>query len=124
MSYFTEAELFCRCGRPSCDALTRVSPDLFTQLNSLRDRIGSPLRVTSALRCRAYNATVGGVGDSPHLRGEAVDIACEESMMRWTLLAANCQKDPLFTRVGIGRTFIHFDIASSQPRVIWLYKEF
>jgi hypothetical protein len=42
-------------------------------LQPLRDRIGTPIRVTSGYRCPEVNALVGGSATSQHVQGEAAD---------------------------------------------------
>lgn len=43
-------------------------------LQPLRDWIGSPILIGSGYRCPALNRAVGGVENSQHMKGEAVDI--------------------------------------------------
>lgn len=43
-------------------------------LDPLRERYGKPIYVNSGYRCPALNKAVGGVANSQHLTGEAVDI--------------------------------------------------
>lgn len=43
-------------------------------LDPLRERYGSGIRVTSAYRSPAVNKAVGGVANSRHLLGLAVDV--------------------------------------------------
>lgn len=43
-------------------------------LQPLRDHIGEPLIINSGYRSPALNAAVGGVKNSQHITGEAVDI--------------------------------------------------
>lgn len=51
--------------------------DLATNLlQPLRDHIGLPIKVNSGYRSPALNKAVGGVSNSSHLTGYAVDIVC------------------------------------------------
>lgn len=43
-------------------------------LQPLRNRINKPILVTSGYRCNSLNQIVGGVSNSQHLTGNAVDI--------------------------------------------------
>lgn len=43
-------------------------------LEPARQRLGKPITVNSGYRCQVHNKTVGGVANSQHMRGEAVDI--------------------------------------------------
>lgn len=54
-------------------------PDLMDQglvdkLDLLRDRLGLPIDISSSYRDPDHNASVGGVQDSQHLTGHAVDL--------------------------------------------------
>jgi uncharacterized protein YcbK (DUF882 family) len=63
---------------------------------------------------------VGGSKKSAHLRGNAVDIHCENSYHRFKIVQALL--DVGFTRVGIASTFIHADVDEElTDSVIWTY---
>ena len=123
MKWFDPSEYLCKCGRPECDAPKGVSPLLDRLLNTLRDRVGYRLTVTSGLRCAFWNDHEGGEKDSEHLTGEAADIAAPDSASRYNLIAANfADGPPLFTRYGIGKTFLHFGISRTLPNCCaWTY---
>ncbi|MEG2649998.1 MAG: D-Ala-D-Ala carboxypeptidase family metallohydrolase, partial [Eubacterium sp.] len=40
----------------------------------LRESLGAPVIITSGVRCTRYNAEVGGIEYSRHLRGHAADL--------------------------------------------------
>lgn len=72
--YFARAEFACPCGRcggfpaePS-KALVRVS-------NQIRAHFGRPMLPSSGVRCPEHNAEVGGVSNSRHLSGRALDFS-------------------------------------------------
>jgi uncharacterized protein YcbK (DUF882 family) len=46
---------------------------------SLRDRLGRPILVTSGYRCQRHNREVGGSPTSRHMAGRALDMAAAES---------------------------------------------
>jgi len=58
----------CGCGFDTIDAAT------LEILEEVRRHFAAPVVVTSGARCRDYNASVGGVPDSQHVRGRAADI--------------------------------------------------
>jgi len=46
------------------------------RLQKIRDILGYPVVITSGYRCDRLNRMVGGVDDSQHCIGQAVDIIC------------------------------------------------
>ena len=73
---FSWSELRCKCG---CGAQWISSPAL-DKLQALRERVGKPVVVHSAARCRDYNAKVGGKDQSQHIStadkpGRAFDVS-------------------------------------------------
>lgn len=119
MTHFTPEEFRCKCGRPDCDALPAVQKTLLDRLEVIRDEYGKPMIVTSGLRCAYWNTLKGGKPNSSHLTGYAADIACPDSSTRYAMLESGFR---VFTRLGIGKTFIHFGCDPALPmRVVWHY---
>ena len=78
----------------------------------LRERLGSPLTITSAYRSEAYNRQVGGASRSAHLRNEALDLIPAEGKINdlWRVLLA-LRRGGAF-KGGLGyypKKFIHLD---------------
>lgn len=115
--YFTEAE-FRRC-TPPC-SLQDMDQQLMRQLDAARASAGIPFVLNSAYRSVAYEKSKGRTGTSSHCKGLAVDIRCNSDANRWKVVAA--LMDNGFTRIGIGRTYVHADLDRSKTqRVIWHY---
>jgi len=105
------------CPHGSRDA---VDISLFIALGWLERDFGIDLEFSSGYRCKACNAAAGGVKNSAHLRGMAVDILIDNSAERWQLLSAAVKRG--FRRIGIGRGFIHLDLDLTLPQdIVWLY---
>lgn len=99
---------------------SNMDADLLVLLDELRDRYGKPIRVTSGYRTEKHNAAVGGVPESSHMRGYAVDIAASSSRERHDLVKLAIQVG--FNRIGIANSFIHLDNDPDKPyRVMWTY---
>ena len=122
---FSRHEFACNCG---CGA-DNISIGLVSKLQRIRDSVGLPMKITSGVRCEAHNATIGGVKKSAHVPanmhdgegvvGHAVDIACSDSILRYKLIKHGSQN---FSRVGIGKSFIHLDTDISKPQTVaWDY---
>ena len=97
-----------------------ISPDLVSALDCLEHTLNLKLFYNSGFRCPKCNKVAGGVRDSAHLRGLAVDVRCSTSLRR--MLVAKAALSLGFRRIGIGKTIIHLDVDVSLPQdVIWTY---
>jgi hypothetical protein len=88
------------------------------KLDAIRECAGFPFIVTSGYRTPEHNAKVGGVANSSHVKGLAVDIsAIGESLKRDI---AQCAIRNGITRIGWGQTFIHLDVDPDKtPNIVW-----
>ena len=122
--YFTEQELACK-GTDECD----MHPEFMEKLIAVREDYNQPMIITSGYRHLAYNDTIGGAKNSPHLYGRAVDIkVAGGDALR--LIGAALRHG--MTGVGVKqrgdheRRFIHLDDmpqSDTHPRPwIWSYK--
>ncbi len=94
--------------------------ELCIVLGKLEAEIGEDLDYTSGYRCPECNLKAGGVKDSAHLRGLAVDIRCHDSSLRCKIDDAAVNLG--IRRRGLGKNIIHIDTDSSLPQgVLWLY---
>lgn len=97
----------------------KMSRGFLLTLDKIRADFGKPLRVNSGYRSVKHNAYVGGRVGSSHLKGVAVDFACNNSGDRTLLLKAIYKAG--IVRVGIAKTFIHIDIDNNKGAACWLY---
>lgn len=89
-------------------------------LDQVRACAGFPFVITSGYRTPAHNSRVGGVANSSHLKGIAVDIAAPTESMKRKI--AECAIRNGITRIGWGRSFIHLDIDQDKSQhVVWNY---
>lgn len=103
-------------------SLQDMSQELMDMLDKCRALAGIPFVLTSAYRNPDKNRKVGGVANSAHTKGLAVDISCANGSIRW-LIVINALNVG-FRRIGIGKTFVHLDIDKSLPQnVIFDYYE-
>jgi len=112
-------EFKCKCG---CGE-NGVDIHFLQRLNEARDLVDSTgvvFIIESGYRCKKHNKEVGGVDNSAHTKGLAADIRCTDSRTRYFMLEALLAVG--FSRIGIGKNFIHVDADSSKPNnVIWTY---
>ena len=122
--YFTEQELACK-GTDECD----MHPEFMEKLIAVREDYNEPMIITSGYRHLAYNDTIGGAKNSPHLYGRAVDVKVVGGDAL-ELIGAALRHG--MTGIGVkqrgdhDRSFIHLDDmpqSDTHPRPwIWSYK--
>ena len=118
MRYFEASEFACPCGR--CDGgAGRMSPALLERLDAAREVAGLPFVINSGYRCPDHNRAVGGVADSAHTRGYAVDIRCAGSRERFAMLRALLEVG--FRRIELAPTWLHVDCDPGKPRDVAFY---
>lgn len=106
--HFTRAEFACRCGRcggfpaEPKEALIRIAEDV-------REHFDSPTVVSSGVRCAAHNAAVGGVANSRHLAGKAMDFAVAGRSAAEVLCYVN-QLSGIRYAYAIDQSYIHMDV--------------
>lgn len=104
---------------PSC-TLQDINPASLKRLDSAREIAGIPFVVNSAYRSSEYEVSKGRTGKGAHTEGRAFDIACRDSRSRWLVVSSALAVG--FTRIGIGKNFVHLDDSPClTPNVIWLY---
>ena len=122
IKYFTPREFTCKC-MGLCDHEDVISSDLVMKLDKIRELVGIPITILSGTRCERHNRKVGGRMRSSHIPKDkvshGVDIRCPDSGFRFAFLAAAL---PIFSRIGIGKDFIHVDDDPLLPvNQIWIY---
>lgn len=71
---FAPEEFRCGCGGRYCSGYpTYMKPIELKNVQSIRSHYGKQMILTCGLRCPAYNKAVGGITNSEHLKGLAVD---------------------------------------------------
>lgn len=115
--YFTPSEIACKCGQhhtPYCDGYPhRMQKRTMQIADRARKYFGKPITVVSGLRCRQHNADSGGVENSRHLYGEALDVQVwgenQQSVLAWFL----SQPDVRYAYAIEGSSNVHFDIQTA-----------
>ena len=119
LNHFSPSEFRCRCG---CGAgIEQMDPELLSMLDKAREIAGIPFVLSSAFRCPEHNRTVGGVSNSAHVRGYAVDIRCVDSHSRFTMLQALLKAG--FRRIELAPTWIHVDCDPDKPQDVAFYQQ-
>lgn len=116
LKYFKLEEFRCSCGGKYCTGYPAVlDRKLVTKLDkTLRPKYG-PMTIMSGLRCKTQNNRAGGVSNSRHKLGKAVDFQCAESRKgsaNRTVIIKYCKKIFRYSygnTAGMGRS-IHVDV--------------
>lgn len=105
IEYFTPGEFACKCGCGACEmkeAVVRVA-------DRVRKHFDSPARVSSGRRCKTHNAAVGGVSNSRHLEGKAIDFAITGKSASQVLSYVKQQPEIRYA-YAIDGSYVHMDI--------------
>ena len=129
--HFHNAELACPC----C-GVNGVQPAVLDTAESIRSAAGQRygkvrLKTTSAYRCPAHNAAIGGSVKSQHMLGTALDIRLQvfKGLKKWVTIAP-CEWEDLARQApGLGgygrddeRQFAHIDTRDKVAQ--WCYESY
>ena len=110
IKYFDRSEFACHCGGKYCNGfpvepkekLVRVADRIRTQKNA-------PATVSSGVRCNQHNANVGGVSNSRHKEGKAMDFSIQGVSGSELLALAQSQPEIRYAYIIEG-SWVHMDI--------------
>lgn len=106
--WFQRKEFACRCGK--CGGFP-VEPEerLIRTAERLRNTMGSAVNVSSGVRCAAHNGAVGGVSNSRHLLGKAMDF-CVAGKRAAEVLPVVRQQPEIRYAYAIDEWYVHLDV--------------
>lgn len=108
--YFTREEFKCKCGGQFCDGYPAEMQESVVRIaDAAREHFGRPAHVISGLRCQQWNAHEGGVENSQHIYGEAIDL-CVEGVSAEDLRKFVASQPGHRWSYCINSTNVHFDI--------------
>lgn len=112
--YFKREEMRCKCSGRYCNGFYHEPQQLLMELaDRARAHFGRPAHVISGLRCPEWNRIQGGVANSQHMYGEAMDIRIDG--VTADQLLAFFQKQPEVRYCyKINSTNVHFDIPKGK----------
>lgn len=110
IKYFTRAEFKCKCGGRFCNGYPAEMQEAVVKIaDAARGHFGKPAHVVSGLRCKQWNAHEGGVANSQHMYGEAIDLRID-GVDSETLRQFVASQPGHRYSYCINRTNVHFDI--------------
>lgn len=90
---------------------------LVAMLDDARAIAGIPFVITSGYRSPSRNGNAGGVKNSAHESGKAVDLRAPNSKIRKKIVDA--LREVGFVRIGTYSAHVHCDIDASKPQIAW-----
>ena len=100
---------------PGCSQ-EELNPFLVDRLQYFESLLSFRPTYTSAYRSQGWERSKGRKGDSSHCKGLAVDISARDSHTRYLIVknALLCG----FSRIGIGKYFVHLDLDETKAHHI------
>ena len=108
--YFGRGEFMCNCGGKYCNGFpAEPDPVLVAAADGVRGYFGAEAIVSSGVRCQQHNANVGGVPNSRHLSGKAMDF-CIAGRKAAEVLAYVLKQPQIRYAYDIDGTYVHMDV--------------
>lgn len=105
--HFTRGEFRCPCA--SCGGFPAEPAEKLVHLaEQVREHFGSPADISSGVRCPRHNAEVGGVWNSLHLTGRAMDFRVRGKPASEVL--SYVKTLPVHYAYAIDESYVHMDI--------------
>lgn len=114
IQYFTPDEFKCKCGGRYCNGYPAEMQEAVVKIaDAARAHFGKPAHVISGLRCQQWNAHEGGVANSQHMFGEAIDLRIDDVSAEELRQFVASQPGHRYSYC-INSTNVHFDIPKGE----------
>lgn len=108
IKYFKKSEFACKCGK--CGGYpANPKEKLIRVADKVRQNLGGAATVSSGVRCSQHNAAVGGVSNSRHLTGRAMDFCVAGKTANQVLTEVNKHSEIRYA-YAIDNRYVHMDI--------------
>jgi hypothetical protein len=110
IEFFDREEFRCKCGGKYCNGFPAEPHEATVRFaDAIRKRIGKPIPVNSGLRCPTWNQIQGGVYNSNHMDGRAIDLGRPSGVTSAQMKAAAEEVMGNTGGIGIYDWGIHID---------------
>ncbi len=108
--YFDREEFRCHCGGKYCGGFPEEPEErLLRAADQVREHFSVPVTVSSGVRCPKHNRNVGGVYNSRHLTGKAMDFAVS-GIPAQTVLGYVQSLPEIRYAYAINESYVHMDV--------------
>lgn len=107
--YFKREEFKCKCGKHCNGFPKEMDEKLIRTADRVRAYFGKPAIVSSGVRCEKHNKAVGGVANSRHLLGKAMDFRVK-GLPAASVLAYVQSLTEVRYAYAIDKNYIHMDV--------------
>lgn len=110
IKYFKRSEPYIACPCGQCGGFPAEPKEKLMRLaDAVREAAGRPMVPTSTVRCKAHNTAVGGVYNSRHLLGQAMDFYIPGLTAAEILTLVRQQPDVAYA-YAIDSGHVHMDV--------------
>lgn len=109
IKYFDRSEFACKCGKYCNGFPYEMDMKLVKVADRVRSHFGAPAIVSSGVRCQTHNANVGGVANSRHTTGKAVDFRIVGKTAAQVLSFVQAQPEIAYS-YAIDGNYVHMDV--------------
>lgn len=110
VKYFDREEFRCNCGGKYCDGFPAEPRRALVQVaDRVRAHFGRAALISSGVRCETHNANVGGVSNSRHLYGKAMDFRISGKTAAEVLAYVQAQPEIRYA-YAIDANYVHMDV--------------
>ena len=111
--YFTRDEFACKCkqyGKAYCNGYpVEPSQKLVKLAEKVRTHFNAPITVSSGIRCKQHNKNQGGVDNSRHTLGTAMDFAVKNKTSAQVLAYVKTLSEVAYC-YAINDSYVHMDV--------------
>ena len=108
--YWSREEFRCQCGGKYCNGFPAEPNQTLVELvDDIRHKAGRPGIPSSGLRCKTWNAMQGGVSNSDHMKGKALDFSIEGMSGNELLALAQADSRTRYAYI-IDGGWVHVDV--------------
>lgn len=110
IKYFKKSEFACKCGGKYCNGYpVDINHTLIRVAERAREHFGMPITVSSGIRDEKWNRIQGGVSNSRHKLGKAMDFSVQGVTATEVLAWVKKQPEIRYT-YAIDSYYVHMDV--------------